>query len=83
MSNNAPPLTEQEVLTATHRLLESIIVQDWETYTSLMDPSISCFEPEAVGNLVEGLEFHKFYFNQNTIIIRESIQPWFALMCAS
>lgn len=67
MSNNEAwsPLTEKEVLTATQRLLESIVAQDWETYTSLMDPSISCFEPEAVGNLVEGLEFHKFYFNQN------------------
>jgi Calcium/calmodulin dependent protein kinase II association domain len=27
-------------------------------------PVFSCFEPEAVGNLVEGLTFLKFYFNR-------------------
>ena len=59
----SPFLTENEVLAATRSLLESIVAQDWETYTSLVDASISCFEPEAFGNLVEGLEFHKFYFN--------------------
>jgi calcium/calmodulin-dependent protein kinase (CaM kinase) II len=59
----SPSLTENDVLEATRSLLESIVAQDWETYTSLVDASISCFEPEAIGNLVEGLEFHKFYFN--------------------
>ena len=24
---------------------------------------MTAFEPEAIGNLVEGLEFHKFYFD--------------------
>ena len=24
---------------------------------------MTCFEPETVGNLVEGLDFHKFYFD--------------------
>ncbi|VDD93764.1 unnamed protein product [Enterobius vermicularis] len=23
---------------------------------------MTCFEPESVGNLIEGLDFHKFYF---------------------
>ena len=24
---------------------------------------MTCFEPEAFGNLIEGTEFHKFYFD--------------------
>lgn len=28
-----------------------------------MDPSLTCFEPEALGNLVTGMDFHKFYFD--------------------
>ena len=32
-------------------------------FRSLCDPKITCFEPETIGNLVEGLDFHKFYFD--------------------
>lgn len=32
-------------------------------FRTLCDPKITCFEPETVGNLVEGLDFHKFYFD--------------------
>lgn len=28
----------------------------------ICDPHVTSFEPEALGNLVEGLEFHKFFF---------------------
>jgi calcium/calmodulin-dependent protein kinase (CaM kinase) II len=53
---------KQELLTLTHRLLESIAKADWETYQLLCDPTLSAFEPEARGQLAEGLEFHRFYF---------------------
>ena len=34
----------------------------------LCDPHLTAFEPEALGNLVEGLEFHKFYFDNREFI---------------
>lgn len=45
-------------------LLDAIVAGDWSVYTGLCDKSLSCFEPEAQGHLVEGLEFHKFYFDK-------------------
>ncbi|PKU31817.1 calcium calmodulin-dependent protein kinase type ii subunit alpha isoform x1 [Limosa lapponica baueri] len=35
---------------------------DFESYTKMCDPGMTAFEPEALGNLVEGLDFHRFYF---------------------
>lgn len=28
----------------------------------ICDPGLTSFEPETLGNLVEGMDFHKFYF---------------------
>ena len=52
----------EELLRLNQRLLDSIALADWETYTELCDPSLTAFEPEAAGQLVQGLEFHHFYF---------------------
>ena len=52
-----------ELLELNQRLLESIAGGDWKTYVSLCDPSITCFEPEARGQLASGMPFHKFYFD--------------------
>lgn len=54
---------KQTLLTLTQRLLEAIANGDWGTYQTLVDPSITCFEPEARGHLVEGFPFHRFYFD--------------------
>jgi calcium/calmodulin-dependent protein kinase (CaM kinase) II len=56
------PKTE-ELLEINQRLLDSIAAGDWESYAALCDPSLSCFEPETRGHLVEGMEFHRFYFD--------------------
>jgi calcium/calmodulin-dependent protein kinase (CaM kinase) II len=58
----ADTITE-ELLQLNDRLLRSIAEADWETYQELCDPSLTAFEPESQGQLVEGLSFHKFYFN--------------------
>ncbi len=54
--------TTRELLKLSQQLLDSIDQQDWETYTQLCDPTLTAFEPEAVGNLVAGMDFHQFYF---------------------
>lgn len=53
----------EELLVLSRRLLESIGSADWKTYAALCDESITCFEPEARGHLVPGMEFHKYYFD--------------------
>lgn len=53
----------EELLRLNARLLESIATGDWDTYRDLCDPTLTAFEPEAAGHLVEGLEFHRFYFS--------------------
>lgn len=52
-----------ELVQLTARLLRSIAEGDWKTYAELCDPKITAFEPEAGGHLVEGMDFHHFYFN--------------------
>jgi calcium/calmodulin-dependent protein kinase (CaM kinase) II len=54
---------ETELLALSQKLLTAIDSGDWATYASLCDASITCFEPEALGHLVAGLPFHKYYFD--------------------
>jgi len=55
-----------ELLRLNQRLLDCIAGGDWATYEELCDPSLTAFEPESAGQLVEGLGFHRFYFNVGT-----------------
>src|SRR5207249_9784780 len=52
-----------ELLRLNQRLLDSITTGDWATYEELCDPSLTAIEPEAPGQVVEGLTFHRFYFD--------------------
>jgi calcium/calmodulin-dependent protein kinase (CaM kinase) II len=53
---------EAELIALNQKLLDSITAADWKTYEKLCDPTLSAFEPEARGRLVEGMAFHRFYF---------------------
>uniref|UniRef100_A0AAY4ET53 calcium/calmodulin-dependent protein kinase n=1 Tax=Denticeps clupeoides TaxID=299321 RepID=A0AAY4ET53_9TELE len=56
------PARKQEIIKATEQLIEAINNGDFEAYTKICDPGLTSFEPEALGNLVEGTDFHRFYF---------------------
>ncbi|XP_051539993.1 calcium/calmodulin-dependent protein kinase (CaM kinase) II beta 1 isoform X11 [Myxocyprinus asiaticus] len=53
---------KQEIIKITEQLIEAINNGEFEAYAKICDPGLTCFEPEALGNLVEGMDFHRFYF---------------------
>ena len=52
-----------ELLQLSQELLDSIATGDWATYARLCDADLSAFEPEARGQRVMGLDFHRYYFD--------------------
>jgi len=54
--------SQRELLALNQKLLVAIVGGDWKTYAELCDPTLTCFEPEARGHVVEGMPFHRFYF---------------------
>ncbi|XP_048472151.1 calcium/calmodulin-dependent protein kinase type II subunit beta [Rhincodon typus] len=64
-TDHLPEMTstrKQDIIKITEQLIEAINNGDFEAYTKICDPGLTSFEPEALGNLVEGMDFHKFYF---------------------
>jgi ketosteroid isomerase-like protein len=55
--------TTAELLQLNQRLLDSITQGDWAAYQELCDPTLTALEPESVGQVVEGMAFHRFYFD--------------------
>lgn len=48
--------------------LESILPLPHPAINSkICDPHLTAFEPESLGNLVEGMDFHKFYFENGKL----------------
>ncbi|XP_024913846.1 calcium/calmodulin-dependent protein kinase type II subunit gamma isoform X11 [Cynoglossus semilaevis] len=60
---SSPATRKQEIIKITEQLIEAVNNGDFEAYTRICDPGLTSFEPEALGNLVEGMDFHKFYFD--------------------
>jgi len=51
-----------EIVELTRRLLQAIAEKDWAAYQELCADDLTAIEPESLGQRVEGLEFHRFYF---------------------
>ncbi len=62
-SESMKPFSNKSILATNQQLLNSIATGDYDVYKKLCSEDLSCFEPESAGMLVEGLEFHKFYFD--------------------
>ena len=67
----------EEIIDLTQQLLHAIAAGDWDAYEKLCDPEITAFEPEARGQLVAGLDFHKFYFE-----LQRSASPRNITLCS-
>ena len=52
----------RDVLTMGRKVPAPILFIYILIFRKFVDPNLTAFEPEALGNLVEGLEFHRFYF---------------------
>lgn len=48
-------------------------------FSKMCDPAVTAFEPEALGNLVEGLDFHRFYF-ENREFAEHLVFVWFKFL---
>lgn len=45
------------------------IIYSWSMFCrKICDPHLTAFEPESLGNLVEGMDFHKFYFENGKLV---------------
>ena len=55
--------SESQIIELTQRLVEAITQSDWQTYAELCADDLTSIEPEACGHLVQGMAFHKHYFD--------------------
>ncbi len=55
--------TAQTIIDLNQRLLNSIVQADWNAYADTVRCDADCFEPEGAGPFVEGMPFHRFYFD--------------------
>lgn len=53
----------------------------FDDFRKICDPHLTAFEPEALGNLVEGMDFHKFYFDNGNYNLFSP--PFVARVCRS
>ena len=55
-----------EIIALNQQMLESVCQGHWDAYRRHCHADLTCFEAETAGHLVEGLEFHRFYFSEST-----------------
>ena len=52
-----------EILKLNQETLTNVAAGDWQAYSAVCADDVSCFEAESEGHLVEGLPFHRYYFD--------------------
>ena len=55
--------SDEAVISANQKLLNAIAAGNYSEYQELCASDITCVEPETAGNIVQGLDFHKYYFD--------------------
>jgi hypothetical protein len=73
--NTRKPFSNKAVLSINQELLDSIATGDYDVYKDLCADDLSCFEPESSGMFVEGLDFHKYYFDLGSKMDKPMIIP--------
>ncbi|EGV91170.1 Calcium/calmodulin-dependent protein kinase type II delta chain [Cricetulus griseus] len=48
------------------KLSAHLLMNTFSHCRKICDPGLTAFEPEALGNLVEGMDFHRFYFENGS-----------------
>jgi hypothetical protein len=54
---------KERILQLNQQLRDFIADGDWDNYAKFCCPTLTCFEAEARGAFVEGLFFHKIYYD--------------------
>jgi len=62
-ASGAPAATADDVIAVTETLIDAIGRGDYDTWKRMTSHDLTSFEPESQGCLVEGREFHKYYFD--------------------
>ncbi|ESO06062.1 hypothetical protein HELRODRAFT_155666 [Helobdella robusta] len=69
---------KQEIIKLTEVVTSAMLRGDFDTFSKLVDPQMTCIQPESNGNLVGGLSFHRFYFD-NVLVKNNKIINTFIL----
>mmetsp|Transcript_62679 Transcript_62679/g.130044 ORF Transcript_62679/g.130044 Transcript_62679/m.130044 type:complete len:144 (+) Transcript_62679:65-496(+) len=64
-------LQDDEMLSLNALLMQAVGEGNYGFYELACDKKLSCFEPEAKGHLVTGLNFHKYYFDLKEQMTKE------------
>ncbi|KAG0605816.1 hypothetical protein M758_9G089800 [Ceratodon purpureus] len=67
------PIVQEELLQATVELLEGLDSGNYKTYQRYCHPSVTVFEPNSQGQLVEGMDLRNFKFNLGSATDRLSL----------
>jgi len=60
-----PDITDDDLLDLNACIMAAIRQGDWDAYHKLCDPDLSCFEPEAKGHLVTGMDYRQYCLDQS------------------